>query len=263
MQSAENYLPFLAELADAAAEAVLKHFRVPIEVRHKETTEKAGFDPVTEADREAETAMRRLIRARFPEHGILGEEFGSEGEGRSHQWVIDPIDGTKAFICGLPLWGSLAGLTVEGRPVCGMLSQPYLGERFFGTPQAAFLERGGRRERLKARPCPALDAAMLAATSPDMFSPAEGEAFRRLGSKVRLTRFGYDCYAYGMLAMGFVDIIAEAGMNAYDIVPLIPIVEGAGGLVCGWDGSEPALGGRILALGDRRLKEAAVACLQV
>ncbi|MBZ8132719.1 histidinol-phosphatase [Afifella sp. IM 167] len=263
MQSPENFLPFLARLAEASSEVILKHFRAPLDVDDKGSREGRGFDPVTEADRGAEAVMRELIRKTYPEHGIVGEEFGTEGEGRSHQWVLDPIDGTRAFICGLPLWGSLIGLMIDGKPVCGMLSQPYLGERFFGTANGAFFERGGERRPLRVRACGSLGEAMVSSTDPDLFVGEEAAAFRRLSGAARLTRYGYDCYAYAMVAAGFIDCVAESGLKAYDIVPLVPIIEGAGGAVISWDGSGPALGGRVLAIGDARLKGPAVELLQV
>jgi len=263
MQSPETYLPFLADLAEASSKVILEHFRVSLQVDDKGGAEGRGFDPVTAADRGAEEVIRDLIRKAYPEHGILGEEFGTEGEGRSHQWVIDPIDGTRAFICGLPLWGSLIGLMIDGRPVCGMLSQPYLGERFFGTAKGAFFERNGARSELRVRACGSLGEAMLSTTDPNLFKGEEAGAFRRLSGAARLTRYGYDCYAYGMLAAGFIDCVAESGLKAYDIVPLVPIIEGAGGSVTGWDGEGPALGGRVLAIGDQRLRGPVLDLLQV
>ncbi|WP_234630202.1 histidinol-phosphatase [Afifella sp. H1R] len=252
MHSMESFFPFLHRLADVAADAILPRFRAAIAVDNKLA---AGFDPVTEADRGAERAMRDLIRKTYPEHGIIGEEYGAESEDRSHVWILDPVDGTRAFICGLPLWGCLTGLLIDGKPAAGMMSQPYIGERFFGSAETgSFLARGGQTRPITVRACAALDHAHISTTDPNLFSEAERPAFERLSARARLTRYGYDCYAYAMVAMGGVDCVVESGLKPYDIAPLIPIIEGAGGAVTSWTGEPAAGGGRILALGDRRLK---------
>lgn len=220
-----------------------------------------GFDPVTEADRSAEQAITRLIQERFPDHGVLGEEFG-EIEARSpYRWLIDPIDGTRAFIMGLPLWGTLIGLTVSGKPWLGMMDQPFTGERFWGDGKTAHYCMGERASALSTRPCARLEDAILTATTPDMFAEDEAIAFERLAGKVRMRRYGGDCYAYCLLAMGFIDVVVEASLKPFDIVPLIPIIEGAGGIVTGWDGGAAETSSRVVACGDRRLHGQALAFL--
>ena len=250
-----DHLPLAHRLADASGAVILRHFRQTLAVDDKDYIE--GYSPVTVADREAEAAIRALIEAECPDHGILGEEYGHERPGARFTWVIDPIDGTKAFISGMTTWGTLIALQDHGRGIIGVMNQPYLGERFVGHGEGAWL---GER-RLAVRACPDLGGATLYATEPDMFSPSERAAFDALGARVRLRRFGADCYAYGMLAAGFIDLVVEASMNIWDIAALIPIVEGAGGIVTGWDGGPVGADGRTLAVGDPRLHDAALEIL--
>ena len=256
MRQLQAFIPFLHELADAAADAILPVFRTDPTVENKATD--GRYDPVTRADRDAEAAMRRLIESRHPDHGIVGEEFGAERADAEHVWVLDPIDGTGAFICGLPLWGVLIGLRIGGAPALGMLAQPYLGERFLGWADEAWRERGGMRSRLHVRPCAALGEAILSTTSPRMFGDEEARGYRAVERDTRLVRYGYDCYAYAMLASGFIDCVVEASLKAYDIDPLIPIVRGAGGHVANWEGGSAAGGGRVVAAGDERVLRAAL-----
>jgi len=258
MLPTHSLVPFLHELADAASAAILPRFRSQL-VAETKAGGRLAFDPVTEADREAEAAMRRLIGGRFPQHGIIGEEYGEERAEAECVWLLDPIDGTRAFICGLPLWGVLIGLRCAGRPVLGMVAQPYLGERFIGTGQAAWLERGGERRALHVRPCPALAQASLSTTAPDLFDAEEAARFQAVERRTRLVRYGYDCYAYAMLAMGFVDCVIEAGLRPYDIEPIVPIIAGAGGFVTDWTGEEKRGGGQVIAAGDRRVLDEALA----
>lgn len=249
------------ELADASAKAILKHFRRPIRVDNK--AEKGAFDPVTEADRAGERAIRRQLSARHPDHGILGEELGEKAGTSPYTWVIDPVDGTRAFITGMPLWGTLIGVTFEGRAEIGLMDQPYTRERVWSSATATHW-RGvdGRTKRVSTTPCARLDEARLTTTSPDLFSRGyESAAFGRLRAEARLTRFGGDCYAYCLLAAGHIDIIVEAGLKPYDIVALIPIIERAGGVVTTWDGGRAEGGGRILACGDPKLHEIALKAL--
>jgi histidinol phosphatase-like enzyme (inositol monophosphatase family) len=255
-----SWVAFAHELADAAGAVILPHFRAQLAVDNKDA---AAFDPVTIADRDAETAMRALIEARFPDHGILGEEHGvKRGAGRC-TWVLDPVDGTRGFITGLPTWGTLIGLEVDERPLLGIMEQPFVGDRFVGSPLGAELRsvsRAGQRlVALGTRPCASLREAILSTTSPDLFATgADRGAFDRLRSEVRLTRYGGDCYAYSMVALGLVDLVVESGLKPYDIVALVPIIERAGGVVTTWDGGSPRHGGRIVAAGDRRVHEAAL-----
>lgn len=218
----------------------------------------SDFDPVTEADSEAERVMRVLIKERFPDHGIVGEEFGNENETAEYCWVLDPIDGTRAFIMGQPLWGVLIGLANEGTPIVGMMEQPFLGERFWGAEGEAFYRHGESEQRMWSRACPKLEDALLGCTTPDMFDDGEQERFDDLARAVRLRRYGGDCYNYCLLALGEIDLVVEAGLKTYDILPLIPIVESAGGVVTTWDGGDPSQGGRIIASGDPVLHEQAL-----
>jgi len=242
-------MAFAHRLADVAAEAIRPLFRTNLALDRKHQ----GIDAtaiVTQADHAAEEAMRRLILETYPDHGILGEERGRENEGARLTWVLDPIDGTKAFVTGFPTWGTLIALNDGGRPVLGVCNQPHTGERFAGDARGTTLN--GRR--LATRPCPALAGATLAATSFEMFGEgAKREAFATLYRQAGLRRLGGDCYAYCMLAHGLIDIVVEADLAPWDIQALIPIVEGAGGVVTGWDGGPAAAGGCVVACGDRRL----------
>jgi len=250
---------FFGELAEVSGSVILPFFRVAHSVTNKKAG--SGFDPVTEADRGAELAIRQKIRSTFPAHSIRGEEFGVENEGAEYQWIIDPIDGTRGFICGLPTWGTLVGLTRHGLPVHGMMNQPHVGERFMGDGKTANLVSAGGKRRLAARRCESLGDAFLATTSPRIIKEKAGEAYDRLESKCRLARYGTDCYAYALLAAGQIDLVCETGLQDYDIVPLIPIIEGAGGIVTTWSGDSAANGGSIIAAGDHRMHEAALKIL--
>lgn len=245
-----DYMQFAMRLADAAGAASLPHFRVRTAVEDKGGKGGKRFDPVTQADRQAEQAMRALIRATYPEHGIFGEEQGHQTGTSPLTWVLDPIDGTRAFITGLPLWGTLVALNDGRRPVLGVMDQPFTRERFTGNGVAAWLN--GRT--LHVRECERLSEASLMCTSPDIFSNAEQrDAFNRVAARSRLTRYGGDCYAYCMVAAGYVDAVVEAGLAPYDVQALIPIVEGAGGVMTSWDGGDAQHGGAVVACGDRRL----------
>ena len=246
-QQIAEYQAFAETLADASAKTIEPYFRSGLSVE-----DKGGrlFDPVTAADKAAEQAMRELILARYPSHGILGEEDEAVQGSSELTWVLDPIDGTRAFITGLPLWGTLIALNDGQKPVLGIMNQPFTGERYVGTPQGAW--RNG--VPLKTRACADLASARLMCTTPDMFDSAERRAaFDAVAAKVQLSRFGGDCYAYCMLASGFVDVIVEASLQPYDVQALMPIIEGAGGVMTAWDGSTAQHGGAIVACGDPAL----------
>lgn len=251
-------IEFAHRLADCAGAAILPHFRAAIQVTNKSAD---SFDPVTEADRGAEAAMRELIEKEFPEHGIVGEEFPDKARQGPFCWVLDPIDGTKSFIIGQPIWGTLIGLTYEGRPLFGMMDQSYLGERFWNADQVARFRNRDGEQPIRTCPCASLSEAILGSTSPSLFKREEGRLFENLSARCRMTRFGGDCYLYCMLAMGFIDIVAETGLNPFDIIPLLPIIEAAGGIVTTWDGGDPVNGGQILAVGDPSLHQAAMDAL--
>jgi len=242
-------------LADGSGAVILPHFRKPIAVANKAGAQ--AFDPVTKADQAAERAIARVIRAREPEHGIVGEEFGSERDAAAFQWVIDPIDGTRSFITGTPMWGTLIGLLHQGEPVLGLMDQPFTGERYWSERTAAYARAGaGKARRIRTRACARTADALMMTTSPELFARgAEADGFARVKREVRMTRYGGDCYAYCLLAQGFVDVIVETGLKSYDVVALIPIVERAGGRMTTWDGHPATSGGRIVASGDPALHE--------
>jgi myo-inositol-1(or 4)-monophosphatase len=274
--TAVDFEKFVERLADASGEAILPFFRTSLAAEDK--AHGGAFDPVTEADRAAEIAMRRLIERTFPSHGIIGEEFGNVRADAEYVWVLDPIDGTKSFICGLPLWGTLIGLEHHGRPCYGLMHQPFTRERFSGDGEAAYWRgparrhapepawkakdaAGEERRKLTTRDCASLKEATLMTTSPKLIDERLRDAFFRVEAETRLSRYGGDCYAYCALAAGHVDLVIETNLNPYDIVALIPIVEGAGGIVTTWDGGSAAEGGAIVAAGDRRIHEAAMRML--
>ena len=257
--TAVDFASFVETLATHSGDAILPFFRTSLAALDKSTN--GDFDPVTEADRAGEVAMRRLINANFPSHGIIGEEFGAERREAEYVWVLDPIDGTKAFICGLPIWGTLIGLTHNGRPVYGMMNQPFSRERFSGDGQAARYEGPAGRRALRARACPKVSEAVISTTHPGMMAPAERQRYDRLETRAKLSRYGGDCYAYAMLAAGHIDLVVESGLNPYDIVAIIPIVEGAGGVITSWNGEDASSGGSIIAAGDKRTHEEALAIL--
>ncbi|WP_434055402.1 MAG: histidinol-phosphatase [Roseibium sp.] len=250
--SMNRFAPFLEDLADASAAAIMPFFRQSFTVDNKLD---AGFDPVTIADRNGETAMRALINSSYPDHGILGEEHGPEKLDAEHVWVLDPIDGTRAFITGLPTWGTLIGLRTAGTPSLGMMVQPFIGERFAGDRQKAWYRGPQGTKTLNARQCSRLEDAAIFTTTPALFGETERSAFDRVEASARLSRYGTDCYAYCMVAAGQGDAVIESGLQAYDIVALVPIIEGAGGVVTTWTGGSPSEGGQILATGDPRLHE--------
>jgi myo-inositol-1(or 4)-monophosphatase len=257
--TAVDFAAFVDELADVSGEAILPFFRTSLSVDNKAGS--GGFDPVTAADRAAEAAMRALIRRNFPKHGIVGEEFGSERSDAEYVWVLDPIDGTKSFICGMPAWGTLIGLTRLGEPVYGLMHQPFVGERFSGDGVSARY-RGPAGERVLAtRACASLSDAVLFTTSPLLMQPPDRTIFQKVEQRVRLSRYGGDCYAYCMIAAGHIDLVIETEIKPHDIAALIPIITGAGGRITTWEGGPAEKGGRIIAAGDARVHAAAMALL--
>jgi inositol-phosphate phosphatase/L-galactose 1-phosphate phosphatase/histidinol-phosphatase len=244
--SLDAYLALAAELADAAGAAIRPYFRTVLAV-----DDKADLSPVTAADRTAEAAMRRLVKARFPEHGIIGEEYGPEREDAEFVWVLDPIDGTKSFISGVPLFGTLIALARQGRPILGIIDQPISRERWIGAEGRATTHNG---EVIRSRACPGVGAATVFATTPDMFHGDDADAFGRVARVAKLVRFGADCYAYGLVALGFVDVVIEASLKPYDFGAMLPIIEGASGVATDWQGQPLGLSsdGRVLIAGDKR-----------
>jgi myo-inositol-1(or 4)-monophosphatase len=257
--TAVDFAAFVDRLATVSGEAILPFFRTSLGVENKGGP--GTFDPVTAADRAAENAMRALIRESFPEHGIVGEEFGSERTEAEYCWVLDPIDGTKSFIAGMPAWGTLIALTRAGVPVYGMMHQPFTRERFTGDGHSARYRGPAGERALRVRRCGKIGEALVMTTSPLLMKPADRATFAKVETAARLSRYGGDCYAYCMLAAGHVDLVIETELKAYDILPLVPIIAGAGGLVTSWEGGSPSAGGRVIAAGDPRVHEQAMKLL--
>jgi histidinol phosphatase-like enzyme (inositol monophosphatase family) len=255
-----EYVRFACHLADLAGVTILPYFRTRIDVENKNAG--AGFDPVTLADKAAERVIRDEIQRVHPGHAILGEEHGATAGTDALTWIIDPIDGTRAFIIGQLHWGVLIALNDGDRPIVGVMHQPYTGETFVGSRLGAEMRRGSSSGPLKVRECPRLEDSIVSATDPAMFTgPGERDAFRALAAKARMRRYGGDCYSYCLLAAGFIDLVIESRLKPYDIQPLIPIIEAAGGIVTSWSGESPYEGGQIIAAGDRELHKIALAIL--
>jgi len=250
---------FAIELAQTAGNIAKAHFRKSFTIENKGAD---AFDPVTSADKAIERVLRAAIAERYPEHGIVGEEEAERDSRSPYRWYIDPIDGTRAFMIGSPLWGTLVGLTHHDVPLFGLLCQPVLEEVFLGSDGGSWLIKPDRRERLRARQCTELRNAVLASTHPDLFDADSRRAFEALGRECLMPRFGGDCYNYAMVAAGFVDLVVETGLRAYDIVPLIPILEGAGAVVTDWEGRTPLRGGSVVAAATPALHAAALEILQ-
>ncbi|TQF78340.1 inositol monophosphatase family protein [Elioraea sp. Yellowstone] len=246
--------------ADAAAAAIRPWFRARLAIERKDDA-----SPVTAADRAAEQAMRAVLAAAFPDHGILGEEFGHDRPEAPLQWVLDPIDGTKSFVTGRPTYGSLIALLEEGTPVLGVMSQPSIGERWIGLrgrPTLFFSPLGGPAVA-RCRPCTALAEAQLSVTTLDLFTPDTRPRWERLAARAAQVTWGGDCYAHGLLALGLIDLVAETTYRIWDWAALVPIIEGAGGVITDWSGRalRPGADGSVLAAGDPALHAAARAIL--
>ncbi|AOZ68941.1 histidinol-phosphatase [Rhodobacter xanthinilyticus] len=259
----------LAEVAQALAEAArretLAAFRPEggIAAQNKLA---GGFDPVTAADRAAEAAMREILARERPEDGIYGEEYGVKSGSSGLTWVLDPIDGTRGYMSGTPTWGVLIALSEEledgpGRPLMGLIDQPYIGERFFGGFGAAWSRGPLGERRLRTRAARPLAEAVLYSTFPEVGTPEEGAAFARLSRAARLTRYGTDCYAYALIAAGQIDLVVEAGLQPYDVGGPIAVIEAAGGIVTDWAGGPAWRGGRVLAAANAETHAAAMAIL--
>jgi len=249
----------LLEATNKAKEVTLKYFRTTINIENKL---QSGFDPVTAADKEAELAIRAVITHHFPEHNISGEEWDDKNTGSPYRWVIDPIDGTRAFICGLPVWGTLIALTYEGKAIAGIMGQPHIGENFIGLPGRSILERNGNETTLQTSNITGLGQANIFTTSPRIFlHDTSLAAYDQLEDRVKLARYGLDCYAYAMLASGHGELVVEEGLKAVDIAALIPIIEQAGGLVTTWSGKLATDGGQVIAAANKEIHAAALEIL--
>jgi inositol-phosphate phosphatase/L-galactose 1-phosphate phosphatase/histidinol-phosphatase len=255
-QVLQDFIDLAGRLADASRPILRSYYRRKLEVDIK-----SDASPVTRADREAEAAIRALITASFPEHGIFGEEFGQERENAEYVWVLDPLDGTRAFVTGRPTFGTLISLTRGGTPLLGLIDMPVLGDRWLGVVGRPTTLNG---ERVAARACAGLGEAYLSASIPLMFDTDEKRRkFDSVQARSRSTTFGGDCYQYGMVATGFLDIVIECSLVEYDYLALTPIIEGAGGRITDWGGNGLKMGSgdRVVAAGDARVHDEALALL--
>jgi inositol-phosphate phosphatase/L-galactose 1-phosphate phosphatase/histidinol-phosphatase len=251
MTDVDAFVILAERMAETVRPIVMGYFRTAVEI-----DEKADTTPVTAADREAEATLRRMIADACPDHGILGEEYGAERIDASYVWVLDPIDGTKSFVTGKPLFGTLIALLREGTPIVGVIDMPALDERWVGVDGRHTTFNG---QPARVRPCPKLGQAWLYASSPHMFPEGDFEAFERLRLRCRAGIYGADCYAYGLLASGTVDLVCEATTKPHDYCALVPVIAGAGGVITDWHGRPLGLqsDGRVLAAGDERMHAAA------
>lgn len=252
-------------LADAARAPTLRYFRADDVGLQMKNAEASAFDPVTEGDRAAERAMRLVLAKRRPADGIVGEEFPAAPGTSGLTWVLDPIDGTRAYVAGAPTWGVLVAVRDDDGPILGLIDQPFIGERFFGAPGApgaAWLHGPHGRRDIRTRRLDRLDDAVLFTTFPEIGTASDGRAFAALSRKVRLTRYGLDCYAYGLVAAGHADLVVEAGLHPWDIAAPMAVIRAAGGLVTAWDGGPADNGGRVLAAANPAIHDAALAILR-
>jgi histidinol phosphatase-like enzyme (inositol monophosphatase family) len=259
LQQLQDLVQLAEQMATAAGTAILPHFRAAIAVEDKGGAR--GYDPVTIADRAAEDVIRAAITARFPDHGIRGEEHGWERGDSSYTWVIDPIDGTRSFIMGQLHWATLIALNDGVQPIVGVVHQPFVGETFVAASgRAAEWHRGGERRVLHTRACASVADAVIATTDPRHFeSPRQAAAYGAVTEGAKLLRYGGDCYCYTQLAMGLTDIVIETGLQAYDVQALIPLIERAGGVITDWSGGTCHEGGDVLACGDPTLHATLIA----
>ena len=250
---------FAIALAEASAQAILPYFR-----QNTQVDIKAGpvWDPVTEGDRAGEREIRRMIELRYPDHGILGEEYGVKEARSPFTWVLDPVDGTRAFVCGMPTWATLIGLSYEGKPAVGLMNQPLVGDMFYGNPDGAWHDCRGSHTRLAARPGVPLRRATLGTTAPELYRSEDNQRrFQALRAQAQLTRYGGDSYFYCLMAAGHLDIAMDCGLQPYDIAPLLPIITGAGGCAAEWTGGDVTQGGNVITAGSRPLLEEALAIM--
>lgn len=256
-QETPRLLDFARQLASAAANVILPQFRRNIAIEVKQGKD---WDPVTEGDRAAERTIRSLIESHFPNHGIIGEEYGTKTGSSAYTWILDPIDGTRSFVIGMPNWATLIGLYRDGKPLLGVMNQPYVGDMFYGSPEGAWLDHRGAIQPITCRAPVPLKQAAAGTTSPHLYSaPSNFEALRK---SVQLMRYGGDAYFFSLVAAGHLDLAMDAGLQIYDIAALIPIVTGAGGVVGTWDGKDPARGGNIIAASNPALLDEACALMQ-
>ena len=251
---------FFQKIAKIVEETSLPFFRHTLSIDNKD---KSGFDPVTIADRKTEIALREFIHQQCPDDGIAGEEFPALNGLNDHIWVIDPIDGTRSFITGMPVWGSLVGLKKAGKAVAGMMTQPFTRELYYSCGKGSYLYtiHDGQHRKLSTSSCKLLAEATIFTTDPELFKGGDKARFAELRSKARLTRYSADCYAFAMLAAGFVDLVVETELKPYDIMALIPIIEQAGGVIKQWNGEKAEDAGNIVAAATTELCDAALSIL--
>ncbi len=255
-----EFVEFAVHLADLAGEQILPRFRALVGLENK--SQGGGFDPVTVADREAEAAIRREIRRVYPDHGILGEEYGLDAGASPYTWILDPIDGTRSFVLGQLHWGTLIALNDGTAPIVGLMRQPYTGETFIGWAEGAELRRDGVTKRLATRAASRLSDVTVCATDPTMFDgAAHQQAFARLAPRARAVRFGGDCYTPCLVAAGWADLVVEAGLKPWDVQALIPIVQGAGGVITDWAGGPADRASEVIIAANRQLHSEVVAAL--
>lgn len=248
-------------MADAARTAILPHFRALSDIENKKTD--GNFDPVTEADKAAERAMRAVLKAQRPDDAIHGEEYGLQDGSTGWTWVLDPIDGTRAFVAGLPVWTTLIGLVDHaGDAIVGVIDQPILDERYVGGPEGAYLRAGGTDTAIHVSTCDDLRHSVIATTDPFILTPPEQGAWTHLRDTARIVRYGLDAYAYARLAAGTVDLVAESGLAPYDAAALIPVVRGAGGLACDWRGNPAKPGGQLVCSASQGILDQALISLR-
>lgn len=250
---------FAVALAKASATEILSYFRQGIDVEAKEGPQ---WDPVTEADRAGERIMRQMIEERFPDHGIHGEEYGIKDGRAGITWILDPIDGTRSFVCGMPTWATLVGVMAEGQPIIGLMNQPFVCEMFYGNPEGAWHDYRGKKKPVRARRGVPLAKATIGTTAPELYRHTRDRAgFERLKATAQLTRYGGDAYFFALMAAGHIDIAMDAGLQPYDVAPLLPIISGSGGVFAEWAGGHAAAGGNIIAAGSEALLDEALAIM--
>ncbi|MEO9168886.1 MAG: inositol monophosphatase family protein [Aestuariivirga sp.] len=241
MSEITSLTAFALTLAEVSGQAILPHFRSTLKVDNKRA---ADWDPVTEGDREAERVIREAIEKAYPTHGIIGEEYGEKKGSSAYTWILDPIDGTRSFVIGMPTWTTLIALYKDGKPLLGLMNQPYVGEVFYGSPEGAFVQRGSDKRRLKCAAPKPLAQALAGTTSPHSYQPESH--IENLRKKTRLLRYGGDAYFFALVAAGHLDIALDAGVQIYDVAALIPIVTAAGGVVGCWDDGDATKGGNVM-----------------
>ena len=250
-----DYVDLARRLTEVSRPILRRYYRQKLDI-----IDKADESPVTKADRECEAALRETIIKAFPGHGIIGEEFGAERADAEYVWVLDPLDGTRSFITGRPLFGTLIALNRGGKPILGVIDMPILGDLFLGVAGEPSTLNG---EAIKARSCANLSDAYLSTISPQVFDAASFPRFEALRANAKSTTYGGDCYQYGMVAMGFLDLVVERGLGIYDYLALVPVIEGAGGHITDWQGRPLTMAstGEVVAASDRRILDQAVATL--